>query len=261
MLTFERGDQAKPKGHALLYFKDADDPSKLVSTYVVVLPVTVDIVKYLPPFLASQAAELGKGTSAFAFPPVPEASEGQDHLNQIADARGDDLLFGGTVSLAQVPYLLTAVNDVVQRYGEAYQAHISTLPAPSIPAAAAQSGTFNVDDILYQLMSDRDRLAEMTKFIGTLRFALDGRDENLVKDSGARVQSLGKCLPERYLAEDLLKAAQNPSRKGASLAQLYLERCYKLLDGNQQAVLELDERIRTLQASPSDNILERSDDT
>ena len=248
MLTFEHGDKSHPKGHALLYYKDAENSSKLVATYVVVLPVSVDIVKYMPPFLASQAGELAvSGVSAFAFPPVPEPTDSQERLAQLAETRGDDLLFGGTVNLSQVTYLLTAVNDVVQQYGAAYQSHISSLPAPSMPAPA-DTGSFNVDDVLLEFMSDRERLVEIAKIMGTLRFALDGADQRLVKESAGRVAALAKYLPERYHPEELVRTAKDPSKTGAMLAQLYLDRCYKLLDDDQLAVQELDERIRALRS-------------
>ena len=36
-LVFDRGDASAPKGHALLYFREASGVGKLYSTYVVVL--------------------------------------------------------------------------------------------------------------------------------------------------------------------------------------------------------------------------------
>ena len=67
-VIFERGSQDKPKGHALLYFKSSINPDELYGTYLIILPINVDIGKYVPPFLMSQVGDLGpKDLSAFAF--------------------------------------------------------------------------------------------------------------------------------------------------------------------------------------------------
>lgn len=251
MLTFERGDATRPKGHALLYYRDAAGGRKLLATYVVVLPVSVDVVRYMPPFLAPHAAELtARGLSAFAFPPVPEPMESVERLRQLADARDEDLLYGGEIDITQVHHVLERVNDQVQEYAESYNAHVAAMPSPQPQAPIGQpdlSG-LGVNEVLYEFMSDRDRLAEITKLIGTLRFALGGNDERLAQETAAEVRALAKRLPANCAADVLVKAACDPSSAGALLAQLYLDRCYKLLDDDVQAVRELDERIRAAQA-------------
>ena len=71
-LEYHIGDPASPKGHALIYFRDGSDPDKVGAAYVVMLPVSVDISKYVPPFLAGQVEQLGTGNmSSFAFPRLP----------------------------------------------------------------------------------------------------------------------------------------------------------------------------------------------
>ena len=42
----------------------------------------------------------------------------------------------------------------------------------------------------------------------------------------------------------LITAAVDSSAKGAQLAQLYLDRCYKLSNGDQAAAQELEEKIK-----------------
>lgn len=75
-IIFEKGSEEKPKGHALLYFRSSSDPEELWASYLVVLPIAVDLSKYVPPFLMNQVGELGpKELSAFAFPPAPEKAE------------------------------------------------------------------------------------------------------------------------------------------------------------------------------------------
>ncbi|MBM3946855.1 MAG: hypothetical protein FJ315_05590 [SAR202 cluster bacterium] len=252
MLTFEQGDPSRPKGHALLYFRDVGSPGRLVATYVVVLPVSVDVVRYMPPFLAPHAAELaGKGLSALAFPPLPEAVEGEQRLRQLADARGDDLLSGGALDLTQVQVVLERVNDQVQDYAEAYNTFVSTMPA-SVSAQREPSHAplgLGVDEVLMEFMSDRDRLGELTRLIGALRFALAGNDQRQAQEAQAGMRPLARRLPESCAAEELMKAACDPSASGALLAQLYLERCYKVLDQDEDAIRSLDERIRAARTS------------
>ena len=48
-VSFERGDPRKPKGHALAYFRSRSEPDKVYATYIIVLPISVDFAKYVPP--------------------------------------------------------------------------------------------------------------------------------------------------------------------------------------------------------------------
>ena len=68
-IVFDRGSKEEPKGHALLYFRSRSSLEEIWVTYTVILPITVDVTKYVPPFLMNQVGELGpKELSAFAFP-------------------------------------------------------------------------------------------------------------------------------------------------------------------------------------------------
>ena len=73
-LNFVNGSESNPKGHAFVFF---EDPTSGIcyGSYVVLLPITVDVSKYVPPFLMNQVGELGAGDmNAFAFPPAPNLS-------------------------------------------------------------------------------------------------------------------------------------------------------------------------------------------
>ena len=141
-LVFERGDASAPRGHALLYFREGGGEEKLYSTYVVVLPIAIDLVKYMPPFLANQLPNVNaQELSAFAFPPMPEEAGGAAQLEALAAARGDDLVFGGEFSAGQVQDMLLRVNDVVQEYAQRYQAHIGdAAPVEAVSEPEAISG-------------------------------------------------------------------------------------------------------------------------
>ena len=98
-LEYHFGNASDPKGHALVYFRDGSNSGRVGASYVVILPVSVDISKYVPPFLAGQVEQLGSGDmSSFAFPPAPELVPSEAWLRETAEKRGDDLLFGGAVS-------------------------------------------------------------------------------------------------------------------------------------------------------------------
>ena len=250
ILNFQRGDAAAPKGHALLYFQGSGEASKFYATYIVVLPISIDMVKYMPPFLAPHLSEFTtQELSAFAFPPVPENVENPARMEAIAQARGDDVLYGGEVDSSQIPNLLATVNEVVQAYGQAYLSHIqSSMPDEAQPIEEGSEGV-GVNEVLYQLMGERDRLAELSRLVGKLRFAVEGNDHRQVQEVQEEVQVLAKHLSERYNIGALVEAAKNPSRTGGELAHLCLERCYKLADEDYTRLKEIEDRIRTLEQS------------
>lgn len=248
-LVFDRGDATAPRGHALLYFRETGGVGKLYSTYVIVLPIAIDLVKYMPPFLANQLPNVNaQELSAFAFPPMPEEAGGLAQLESLATARGDDLIFGGDFSAGQVQDMLLRVNDVTQQYAERYQGYIGDAAQPAEGGAPEAIGSHNVNEVLFQLMSERDRLGELSKLTGRLRFAVEGNDTRQVEDAEDEVRVLARYLPDRYQIDALLRAAKDPSRGGGDLAQLYLERCYKLADEDYARLQDIEERIRGLEA-------------
>ena len=248
-LVFDRGDASAPKGHALLYFREVSGVGKLYSTYVVVLPISIDLVKYMPPFLANQLPNVNaQELSAFAFPPMPEEAGGQSQLDSLAAARGDDLLFGGDIATEQVQEMLLRVNDVVQQYAERYQSYIGEAAQPEELATPEALGGHSVNEVLFELMSERDRLGELAKLTGRLRFAVEGNDTRQVQEVEDEVRVLSRYMPSRYQIDALLRTAKDPSRSGGDLAQLYLERCYRLADEDYPSLQDIEERIRGLEA-------------
>ena len=78
MLTFHAGDPDRPRGHALVFFRDGDAPDEVWATYLVVAPIKMDLGKYIPAAFASQlTGQLSAAApSAYPLPPVPEKFEG-----------------------------------------------------------------------------------------------------------------------------------------------------------------------------------------
>ena len=116
-LVFDRGDRQSPKGHALLYFRSSSNHDELWATYLVVLPITVDVSKYVPPFLMNQMGEVGaKDLSAFAFPPAPEKVADRATIEEMATRREDDIIYGGAINPTDVTSALMSVTEAVQQY-------------------------------------------------------------------------------------------------------------------------------------------------
>ena len=244
-LTFEYGDPQAPKGHALVYYRSGDDPSQLLMTYIVVLPAAVDVSKYMPPFLMPHMGAVAPTElSCFAFPPLPEPIGSETPLESLARARGDDLLFGGTVSLSDVPGILTSVNEIVQSYAEAYTTYLPVSPSPAQEEATPALG---VNEVLYGFMDQQEKLNELTRLVGKLSFAAGARDPSLLQEVEAEMRALGQYLPSEYRIHRILEVAIQPTAAGARLAQLYVERCYRLSREEYLELKALEEEIQTLE--------------
>lgn len=244
-LIFERGDQSRPKGHALVYFRDSEG-SGLLATYIVVPPIAIDFAKYLPPMFAGQgmAANLQQASSIVPLPPVPEKVPSLDTLRVLADQRDDDLISAGDAPASQVEQLLTYTTEAAQLYFHMYEDYARGFPevAPAENAPEIEGPT--AEELTYALMGERDRLGELSKLTGALRYALGGNDSQLAGETSGRMRLLAKHMPAKYWADRLIEAASTAGESGGRLSQLYLERGYKLLDEDYAAVAQLDEQIK-----------------
>ena len=247
-IVFERGTGSEPRGHALLYFRSSSDAGELWATYVVMLPITVDLSKYVPPFLMNQVGDLGgKDLSAFAFPPAPEKVAGHHYLEELAAIREDDILFAGTIDPADAASAMMAVSEAVQRYADMYFEVVMT-SQPTDAADVEEAVGFGVNEVLYGLMSDGDKLTELTKLVGKLKFAAEGGEGALIEEAEAEINLLAKHLPEDHQISRLVEAAKDGGSGSARLAYLFLQRCYHL---NQEEFVKLgqvEEEIRGLEA-------------
>ena len=244
-ITFDRGDQGAPKGHAILYFRSSADASEVWATYVVVLPISVDISKYVPPFLMNQANQDGPiEISAFAFPPAPERLKGYDVLEDLAARRDDDILYCGALNTDDVPAAMMATNDVVQAYAEKYKETVGVLAAGEDDET--DDDGLDVNEVLYGLMSDADKLGELTKLVGRLKFAVEGGDAVQVQEAERDMRILAKHLPADHQVHHLVEALKSSDSRGASLADLYLQRCYYLVNEDYRKMADIDRQIVTL---------------
>lgn len=252
-LTFEIGDSSRPRGHALLYF--GAPSTGLLATYLVLLPVKMDVHKYLPPMLAAQfgalpSEALAAGGGALAAPPIPEPVETIEPLRRLAEARGDDMLWGGDIVMGDMQAAMRQTAEALREYESLYHSRIDAVPVaassgpPQVEGPADAGGS--VQHVLYELLSDRDRLAELSKLVGTMRFALESHDDALIAETDASLDALARTLPNHYWGERVRKAAGDASGEGARLVQLYVERCYKLLDEDFAEVAALERAIASV---------------
>ncbi len=266
-IQFEIGDPRRPRGHALLYYRIETEPDNVYGTYIVTLPITADLTKYVPPFLATHLGGAGAGPlanfSAFAMPPMSELVEGgYDQLVRLANIRNDDLVYGGSMFSYDLPRMMESVAAAVQDYSDAWSAANPTPAgdAPSLPADrnaipldsrtspassgaigdAADSDGMGVNEVLWSFMSEGDRLAEMGRLLGRLRFAQEGNDGAAIADITAEMNALGRRFPAEFSIAALIAAASDPSSQGARMAQLYLQRCYSLSSGDAEEVQRID---------------------
>lgn len=244
---FELGDPDHPRGHALLYFRNAADQDETLATYVVVLPIAINPAKYIPPAFAASVPQQVSAVSATALPPIPEVLPLAE-VRRLAEFRGDDLLDGGVIG-AEPERLMIATHETSQDYAARYEQAIAAEPAASEPAAT--EGTADEESIRWLLMSEMERVGELAKLTGQLRYAVDGADERLVRDTRGQIEKLARYLPEKYRIDEFLEAASRPGVTGGRLAALYVDRCYKLGSEQYEALSELDREIEALKSGGS----------
>lgn len=253
MLTFRVGDPDRPRGHALVFFRDGDSPDDVWATYLVVAPIKMDLGKYIPAAFATQlSGQLAASVpSAYPLPPVPEKFEGGlAALERLAELRGDDLLDGGTLRMSDPLYALQPVTDIGSQYAESCNAYFEAQPrqAPA-EVSTTHASDLDVDELLMQVMPDREKIGRLARLTGTLRYAIDGGDARQIEDAIAEMQRVARHLGDKYRPEELVAAARSTAAGSAELAQLFIERCYKLVDEDYAALAEIDRRIEGLKSN------------
>jgi len=249
-LIFEHGDQELPKGHAILYFRS---PSEVLATYILVLPLMVDFTKYIPPLMAPQVKDVGlEQFSAFAMPPLPEKVDSIQMLHDLAQTRGDDLIYGGDVPNEDFLEAAQKVNEAVQSYAQLYRSLTPSSNGEAIEASESTQSGPSVGEIVYSLMNERDKLAELSKLVGRLRFATEGKDKKQVEEVKGDMRTLASHMPENYKIERLIEVASLSIEQGPRLTELYLERCYKLCDEDYASLPQVEKAILELQGSTED---------
>jgi hypothetical protein len=247
-LTFERGRADAPAGHALVYFTNPSDGATL-ATYLVVLPIALQLAKYIPPMLAAQLP-LGdmRNAGAVPLPPVPETVESRAQLERLAELRRDDLISAGNINPGDLGRSMATIAEVAQRYHQLYEQALARAPLPEKTPEAEEVSDVSASDVIYDLMSEQQKLAELAKLAGQLRYAVDGGDRRQVADLTQDLQRIGRHLPATYQIDAFINAAGRPDSVGRQLSSLYLDRCYKLANEDYTGLAQLDREIARLNA-------------
>jgi len=238
-VRFERGDADRPRGHALLYYRSTD--GQILATYVVVLPIAINPAKYIPPAFAQRISEQAT-VAATALPPIPEAMESLEAVQRLADLRGDDLLDGGVVN-PEPERLMMQTHEIANEYAERYKAMAEAQPAPAEPLEGPDE-----DELRWVLLDERGRIGELAKLTGQLRYAVDGSDTHQLSATVRQMERLARHLPEKFRVDEFLRAAQRPGDTGRRLAELYIDRCYKLSNEQYETLSDIDQEIASLEA-------------
>jgi len=265
-LRFELGNADAPRGHAILYARLSGPGERYVATYCVTLPISFSLGKYLPPMFSGQlpAEALGDGAamSAMPIPPMLEEVESYELLRQMAEERDDDLCDIGTLLISDDGQRMMFAAEASAEYGRSYAEFQARWPTPSEsggqPASAtggatggAKAGAPALDDLDPQMivasaLPERDRLGEMARLAGQARYAIDGHDTRVLDEVRGQLRMLASTLPEKYRADQLAEAAIRSDETGARLAQLYLQRAYRLLDEDYISIPPIEQQIREL---------------
>jgi hypothetical protein len=246
--SFRYGDPSAPRGHALVFFREAADPESIRASYVVIAPIEMDLAKYVPPMFANQISGLApSGPTALPLPPVPEPVESLDWLDRLAQIRKDDLLDGGQVDATSPQQMMMATTELAAEYAALWADHAASLTETTAAAEESQPAALpDVDDLLVSVMNNNEKVGRLAKLAGTLRYAVEGGDSELAAETVAQMERVGRHLPESYSTADLLAAARRPDEAGGRLLQLYLERCFKLAAENYGELERLDREIAAL---------------
>jgi hypothetical protein len=240
VLSFEIGKEEAPRGHALVYFHDSSITDQLLATYFIVLPVALDLSKYMPPMFAAQMGSIGVDeVAAFAVPPIPDKAEDYSKIRRLAELRNDDLLYGGSINSKDFQGMVSYVNEIVEAYAHRYVEFQKHQPKDTTNDHA----NLEVNKVLYELMGVRGRLEELAKLLGKLRFAVEGADQSTSAATEREIRALAEMFPEHYKMNALIAATQTANDGAGKLAQLYLDRCYRLSEEDFDGLKKLDQLI------------------
>lgn len=262
-LRFERGASDAPRGHAILYARLSGPGERYIATYCVTLPISFSLAKYLPPMFSGQFPPGALGESeamaAMPIPPMLEDVESLDALRQMAEARDDDLCDIGTLLISDDSQRMQFAAEACADYGRSYAAYQARWPT-QVPSGdqiseAARGGAADGGPALEKVdaalvvasaLPERDRLGEIARLIGQARYAIDGHDTRLLDDVAGQLRMLASTMPDKYRAQQLAEAAVRSDATSARLAQLYLDRAYRLLDEDYISIPPIEQEIREL---------------
>jgi len=252
-LKFDLGDPQAPRGHAIVYAHAGEDRSHILATYCVVLPIQFSIGKFLPPMLAGQLPLEGlqdpEAMSVVPIPPILEDAPALAHLHLLAERRGDDLCDIGTIFIRDDGQRMSYAAEACQSYAQLFAEYVQRWPSVADELPASEStplDDLNVEEVLAGVLSERDRLTDLARMVGQARYARDGHDQRLLDEVTQSMRRLARTLPEKYRANQLVDVLSRSDATSSRLAELYVQRAYKLADEEYADIPAIDSEIRAL---------------
>jgi hypothetical protein len=237
-LIFERGQREAPRGHALIYFQG--DDGSILATYVAVPPIKFDLSQFVPAFLkdALQGMDLAEGMVGTPIPPIPEAMPSLDYLHALADRREDDLVFAGGTYHSDPMRMAAEAAEAAREYGELYAGTAGVEPV-HVPTPLSDPDLSRFSD-----MTEGEQLNELTSLTGRMRDSVNAGSPD--PDIERQMEALARLLPAKYRAERLVEVARSSGGNSQRLAELYLERSYKLFNEDYLDLERIDREIDSL---------------
>ena len=160
------------------------------------------------------------------------------------------MLFGGSIDPEDVPTGMMAVNEAVQHYTEVYSNVVGIGQPPEEQEEDEEDGAPGVSEVIYGLMSETDKLNELTKLVSRLRFGIEGADPRTVSEAEQDIAVLSRHLPANHGVEQLVEAVKSSDEGAAELADLYVQRCFHLVQEDYGSLPQIEAKIRALETRP-----------
>ena len=141
---------------------------------------------------------------------------------------------------------MMSVNETMESYADVY---LQSIPQQEIePISTENPSNLRVNEVLYGLMGDTDKLNELTRLAGQLRFALEGGDDKTVKQVEGDLLGLANFMPDNNKIYRLVETIKSEGNASVKLAELYLKRCFHLVQEEYIKLGELESEIRSLES-------------
>ena len=144
--------------------------------------------------------------------------------------------------LAIALFLALAPRDVVMEHVRGRRGS----PGPNRRSEQEIPGE-TVSEVVYGLMSEADKVRELTKLVGKLQMAVRGSDGKLMREAEEDINGLSKHLPSSHNIPRLIKVAKSSEGRGPQLLELYLQRSYHLVQEQYAKLNEVDKQIKELE--------------
>jgi len=238
-LIFQKGSKESPKGHALLYFTNKDNPSEIWGTYIITLPIQVDIKKYMPPFLLNDSNSLNSSDfNSFAFPPSPELIGPIEIVQDLAEVRDEDLIDGGNIDINDSANNMMKINEILSQYLNLY---LNNNAKKIEEIDENESENSNVNSLMYEFMNVNDRMTELSKLLSKLLFAIENSQDTLITECEKDIESLSTFYPENHKINKIVEYTKIKNK--SKIAELYFKRCLYLAKENYGKVEECEKLI------------------